>query len=111
MKNFLFLFILASTCLHAQDFYTDLNRLRKARLLPQLTVDSTLVCQCQKLMTKNKGKLVHSVTTYGEVLAIYTDDVLDTWLNSKPHRRTLMGRKYRYIGMAKLGEAYCARLR
>lgn len=55
--------------------------------------------------------LVHSVTTYGEVLAKNTDDVLQAWLDSKPHRKTLLKRRYRYIGMAKKDECYCARLR
>lgn len=104
-------FFLMTPSIKGQDFYSDLNQIRKKRGLRSLSVDSSLVKSCERLLIRNKGMLVHSVTTYGEVLAKNTDDVLQAWLDSKPHRKTLLKKRYRYIGMAKKDECYCARLR
>jgi len=97
------LFLLISTCVLSQsadEFYTRLNKMRRNRLLPELTIDPKLEASSAAWIKKTKGKLMHDYSNnYGEVLGRCVDSI-DCWMESKPHKKTMLRRKYRFVGYA-----------
>lgn len=111
--------LMAAKSVHAQDFYSDLNAVRRKHLLPALQIDSSLVSesiqQINKIQTKWKGCLMHGSMKLqkghkfkAEVLAKYSD--LEIWLHKGEHRKIILSRKARKIGFAKIDGIACARL-
>lgn len=93
-------------------FYAQLNKIRKSRFKKELIVDHNLEKSSEAWIIKTKGKLWHDRSfRHGEVMA-FTNDPIDAWMNSKGHKKTILRRKYRYVGFAKVGDyGYIARFR
>ena len=109
---------LISGAVFSQDFYSDLNKYRKSRLMPALSIDSTLENEAEthvnKIITVYHGSLRHGTMNEkshnfkAEVLAKNCD--LVAWLNHKSHRKILLSRRAKKIGFVKIDGIACARL-
>lgn len=105
---------------YSQDFYSELNAIRRKHFLRELQVDSSLVkesdAQINKIQNKYRGSLIHGSENdtnhkfKGEVLAKYCDSDLTCWMESPDHRRIILSRKAKKIGYAKINDIACARL-
>lgn len=120
MKIFLLLLI-AINCL-AQDkeyeaelqnqFYIELNIIRAEHNISPLEVDHNLEKKSKqwlKKMHKNYLGLAHEHDGNAEVLA-RGYDCLKQWLNSPAHRKIILDRRYKKIGVAFNINDSCAKL-
>jgi uncharacterized protein YkwD len=95
--------IVITPCISQTDsetFYSDLNSARSKRLIKTLTVDSELEKESEAWLIKTNGKLWHDHSiNKGEVLA-RSWRPFTAWMKSKGHKKTMLRRKYRYVGYA-----------
>ncbi len=106
----------ALTC-SGQSFYEQINAERKRHHLKPLKPSVDLEDESQAWLTvmikKYNGKLVHGplkAKSYkGEVLGI-GDEPFEQWMNSPMHKKVLLDKKFRYIGIAFEDGKACARL-
>lgn len=112
-------FILITSVCSAQDardeFYRKLNTIRKNNFKRKINRDLSLEKESEsylrKMLLLYKGKLVHDkFTTRYEVITT-CDDALECWMDSKPHRRILMRRRVKKIGVAFVDGYALARLK
>lgn len=98
------LLLVFSNFLYAQQadstFYAELNKMRRWRLMRPLKIDTVIAAGAIKWAeVQNKNNLFHNTRDeFAEVLVKNSADPLKSWMNSPPHRKILLGRKYRYIG-------------
>lgn len=102
----------------SKSFAVELNNIRKMNGLPELEYSILLSRQSyaySKSMSrrfKGQPQLEHAQSHWlfiklydGECIS-YGDDPLNQWLNSLPHRRIMMDRSMKKIGVSCYGE-YC----
>lgn len=113
LLTLLFLLFVTSSFAQMNDstFYAQLNKIRKSRFKKELIVDPALEKSGHAWLIKIKDNLRHDYSNYyGEVIT-FTNDPVDAWMNSKPHKKTILRGKYRYVGFARVGNTYIARFR
>ena len=82
----------------ADTFYSELNKLRGHH--HQLIPDTTIAKSAEAWIKLIGTSLHHNFADqYAEVLAI-SYDPLNAWLNSPPHKKTILNKQYRYVGYA-----------
>jgi hypothetical protein len=122
MRNFLYyllflvLFFFAITCygqMTKNQFYDSLNTIREKSFLPPLKRSLYLEIKSENWLSflyRHDLGLVHDNTTHdGEVLT-NADDYLTAWIKSPSHRRIILGRKWKRIGIGYKNGVVCARL-
>ncbi len=108
MKLLLALLLISSSAF-AQDFYSHLNEERKKNGLEEIKRDKKLSRQAEKWLIKTQSLSMRHARNVNEILIEGTEDPLSDWLKSKGHRKILLG-PYKKIGLAKVGNRFCARL-
>lgn len=100
MSKFIFtiLFLLPMLAMAQEDFYDRLNALRKKRLMRPLKVDEKLEAEVKRWLIVADGRVMHDWKTFRAEVVTNCLDPLECWMESKPHKRIIMKRKYRYIG-------------
>lgn len=110
------LFLLAITCqaqMSKAQFYDSLNRIRVEKGLYPLRRSAVLEIRARTwlgVLHNNQMGMVHdNETDDGEVL---TDsyDYLTWWMDSPAHRRVLLSKHFKKIGVSELNGVWCARL-
>lgn len=88
-----------------QEVYDRINQERVSRGLPLVPVDRRLERSAQSWAFFMRPTLKHNVNflrrfhrTGAECLAAGGDPV-SGWLNSKPHRQSILGRQVKYMGL------------
>jgi len=102
MKNLFSIILLLLTAeLSAQNFYKELNAIRKengispAKRSLFLQVNSYL--WARKCVNKYNSHLMHDRKGGFEVIA-YNVDPIEWWMNSKPHKKTLLNNRLKKVG-------------
>lgn len=112
--KFFILSILLTISLSAfsqNEYYFQLNMIREQNGLAPLVVDHKLERKSSKWLkhiSRYPG-LPHDKNV-NEVMCENTYNPVDSWLKSRAHKKLIMSPKFTKIGMAWLGNRYCARL-
>jgi uncharacterized protein YkwD len=85
-----------------QDLFDEINTLRKQRRLPELEYDSQYQSTCDtwaKRLSKSFGHSFYNRKDIGEAICINfpSQDIVKDFMDSKPHKKTLMNRVARKI--------------
>lgn len=111
----LFGLILISVSVSAQDtqqVYRELNEIRAKKGKKPLLVSVTLEQKSQKWLEKMpSGRLIHDQWAIDAEVLTAAEDCIRAWMESPTHRKIIMSRRYKEIGIAYLDGAWCARLR
>lgn len=111
-------FIFISILSRAQtQLYDQLNSERVSHIRMPIKRDSVLEQQATEwlhiMQQKYHGKLVHGpirLLSKFEVLTTSADPI-EAWMNSKSHRKAILSRRVRRVGIAEVNGVYCARLK
>lgn len=101
----------------AQDPYREINRARVRHFRMPIKRDTALEKQAtewlQNMQAKYRGSLMHgSIRRKAKFEVLTTSDhPIDAWMNSKSHRKALLSRRVRGIGIVQVNGVYCARLK
>lgn len=83
----------------------------KRRIVRDSSLEKESEAYLRKMLKMYNGKLVHDkFTTRYEVITT-CDDALECWMDSKPHRKILMRRRVKKIGVAFVDGYALARLK
>lgn len=97
------------------EFYRNLNSIRRSRLKCNIIADTVLEKEASEYLDRMlriyNGKLVHDKFTTRYEVITSCDNALNCWIDSKPHRKILLSRKVKKIGVAFIDGYALARLK
>lgn len=109
MRLITILGVLTSICAFSQapdqDLFDEINNLRRKRNLPVLEYDTAYQGACgswAKYISKHFGHSFYNRKDLGEAISIDLprQDIVKDFMNSKPHKKTLMNRVAKRICIA-----------
>lgn len=91
-----------------ETWVQEVNALRKTERTQPLVLDKKMSAKCRKYAKKlaRTGKFEHDSrlrNEYGENIALGSDpdaNPIEIWKNSTGHRRNMLDRDYKYVGVA-----------
>lgn len=115
MKKLLILtLMLAATQLSSQNFYEELNAIRKERGISPIKKSIFLQIGCKrwakKCVNKYNAHVMHDRSAGKEVIA-YNVYPVEFWMNSPSHRRIILHRGIKKVGFAQYEGYSVARFR
>jgi uncharacterized protein YkwD len=107
---FLLLFFISMISFAQVD---EINAIRAKHNLPPLESSVKLKISAgiwlSHIVRHNKGLAHDFDTKYAEILT-NSENPVESWMGSTPHRRILLSRKFKKIGISKKNGVVCARL-